>query len=137
MHYVYTLDSILYHRNAWGLTVCLFDAIVYFLLSAIWDKIGYKRGGSSVISPHLFKQIAATMSHDGQGDKPGKVNWPARDWRYTGAKPKAQPKPKPRKGMDVCILCAGVCCSTTRALIVEAFGLGRITLSPKVSLGWG
>ena len=92
-----------------------------------------------MISPHLFKQIAAaaTMSRDGQGDKPEKVNWPARDWRYTGAKPKAKPQPKPRKGMDVCSLCAGICCGTAQALIAEAFGQGRIKLSPKVSLGWG
>ena len=76
------------------------------------------------------------MSHDG-GDK---VNWPARDWRYYGAKPKAKPQPKPqpkvKKGKDVCGICAGVCCGTARALIAEAFGLGCITLSPKVSKGW-
>ena len=49
-----------------------------------------------MIIPHLFKQIAAIMSSGGQGDKPGKVNWPARDWRYFGAKPKTQPKPQPK-----------------------------------------
>ena len=132
-HYVYTLDSILYSRNVWGLAVCLFDSIVYFLLSANWAKIGYKKGGSSVISPHLFKQIAVTMSREGSGDRPEKVKWPAQDWKLTGAKPRSQPKPKPKRSMDICSLCARICCGTARELIAEAFGLRRIQLSPKVS----
>ena len=90
-----------------------------------------------MIIPHLFQQISAIMSSGGQGDRPENINWPARDWRYFGAKPKTQPKTKPRKGAGVCSLCSWICCGTARALIAEAFGLGKIELSPKVSKGWG
>ena len=90
------------------------------------------------------------MASGGKGDKPKKINWPARDCRpeYGGAKPKAkgQPKgqakpisqPRPVKlGGPDCTLCSGVCCRVARALVEEAFGLGVTNLSPKVSKGIG
>ena len=101
-----------------------------------------------MISSQLFLQIEAlcwhiNMSSGGKGDKPDKVNWPARDWRIYGAKPKgqpksqpkpaSQPKPKSRRGGADCSLCSGVCCRVARALIAEAFGLGCIVVSPIVS----
>ena len=110
--------------------VCLFVTFVYFLLSAILGQVGYKREESCVTSPHLFIHLTAvTMSKDGANNNPEKVNWPARDVRGTGAKPKL------KRGMDVCSLCAGICCGTARELIAEAFGMGQIQVSPKVSRG--
>ena len=82
------------------------------------------------------------MASGGKGDKSGKVNWPARDWRHQyggpGSKPKpkgqaVQPSPRTRRGEADCQICSGVCCGVSRALIAKAFSLGCISISPKVS----
>lgn len=111
-----------------------------------------------MVIPQLFLPFGANIyyllsrmaSGGGPGDKP-KTNWPARDYRPEyggngGARPKAKVQPKSRAkpvsqprpvklGGPDCTLCTGVCCGVARALVEEAFGLGVMKLSPKVSKG--
>ena len=75
----------------------------------------------------------------GQDRKKKNVTWLARDVRDTkdtGTKPCVQPKPnewsKVKRGKGVCSLCGGICCGDARELIAEAFGMGKIQVSPKV-----
>ena len=113
--------------------VCLFCHYVYFLLSAIGHvkgSFGYKREGTSVIFPHLVLLFGAIIMSGQDRKKP--VTWLSKDVRETGTKPRVQPKPKVKKGKEVCSLCGGICCGTARELIVEAFGMGKIQVSPKV-----
>ena len=76
----------------------------------------------------------------GKESSDAQVKWLARDCRdeYRGApvKPAAQvhPKPRTRKVPD-CRNCEDICYGLSRALISEAFDLGAITVSRKVSLG--
>ena len=64
--------------------------------------------------------------------------WLSRDVRDTGAGTGTRPRPSKAsktafKGVDSCSVCYGVCCGTSRELIAELFGMGRIVVSPKVS----
>ena len=79
------------------------------------------------------------------GGKAGKVNgeghgaqvcWLAHDIRQTdqGSQGKPAVKPRTRKLPD-CKNCADLCCGLSRALVSEAFELGAISMSRKVSLG--
>ena len=76
----------------------------------------------------------------GKGSSDNQVKWLARDCCEehggSGAKPgaKVQQKPRTRKVPD-CRNCEDICCGVARALISEAFDLGAITVSRKVSLG--
>ena len=76
----------------------------------------------------------------GRKDPDAQVQWLARDcrdeYRGTPVKPAAQvhPKPRTRKVPD-CRNCEDLCCGLSRALISEAFNLGAINMSRKVSLG--
>ena len=76
----------------------------------------------------------------GNRDSDDQVKWLARDCRQEFGGPAARPgakvhhKPKPRKGPE-CRNCEDICCGVSRALISEAFDLGAITVSHKVSLG--
>ena len=76
----------------------------------------------------------STPPRKGEKDK-----WIARDIRETGAKPRpCKVKPQPKKlSADICGICYGSCCGTSCELIAELFGMGRITVSPKVSRGDG
>ena len=69
-------------------------------------------------------------------DRKKSVTWLAKDVRDTGTKPRVQPKPnewsKVKRGKGVCSLCGGICCGAARELIAEAFGMGKIQVSPKV-----
>ena len=79
----------------------------------------------------------------GKGGKEGsdaQVHWLARDCRETNrgsqVKPatQVQPQPRTRKVPD-CRNCEDLCCGLSRTLVSEAFELGAITMSRKVSLG--
>ena len=72
----------------------------------------------------------------GQDRKKKNVTWLARDVRDTGTRPRDQPQPKEwpkvKRGKGVCSLYGGICCGAVRELIAEAFGMGKIQVSPKV-----
>ena len=75
----------------------------------------------------------------GQDRKKKNVTWHTRDVRDTkdtGTKPRVQPKPnewsKVKRGKGVCSLCGGICYGAAWELIAEAFGMGKIQVSPKV-----
>ena len=107
---------------------------VYLLLSAIGyilGSFGYNREGTLVILPHLLLLFGANIMSGQDRKKP--VTWLSKDVREIGAKPRPQPKPKVKKGKEVCSLCGGICWGTARKLIAEAFGMGKIQVSPKVS----
>ena len=65
-----------------------------------------------------------------------KVRWLARDVCETGQGPQEKPsgQPRTRKLYD-CRNCEDLCCGLARALVAEAFELGAVTMSRKVSLG--
>ena len=82
----------------------------------------------------------------GQGDGAGgkatgkgcgeDVTWLAEDRRYSksaGAVGKPATKPKPRRTVK-CRNCGDLCCSLARELVCEAFKLGVVDMSRKVSL---
>ena len=69
-----------------------------------------------------------------QPKKKVEEKWLAMDVRDTGTRPRPAKASKTAfKGVDSCSVCFGVCCSTSRELIAELFGMGRIVVSPKVS----
>ena len=74
----------------------------------------------------------------GKGDGEGhgkRVHWLGQDVRQTnqGSEGKPAVKPRTRKLPD-CRNCADLCCGLSRALVSEAFRLGVIDMSRKVSL---
>ena len=73
----------------------------------------------------------------GKGSSDNQVKWLARDCREEHrAKPGAKVQQKPRtQKVPECRNCEDICCGVSRALISEAFDLGVITVSRKVSLG--
>ena len=84
---------------------------------------------------------AGNASETGQGPQgkpPGqpRTRWLARDVRETGQGPQGKPpgQPRTRKLYD-CKNCEDLCCGLARALVAEAFELGAVTMSRKVSLG--
>ena len=100
---------------------------------------------SSVVL-YNYNCTISMASGGGKAGKGGRENsdaqvkwlaWDCRDeYRGSPAKPAAQvhPKPRTRKVPD-CKNCEDLCCGLSRALISEAFSLGAITMSRKVSLG--
>ena len=73
-----------------------------------------------------------------QPKKKVESKWIDRDVRDTGAGTGMRLRPSKAsktafKGVDLCSVCYGVCCGTSRELISELFGIGRIVVSPKVS----
>ena len=75
---------------------------------------------------------AGKASGEGHG---AQVRWLARDVRQTdqGSEGKPAVQPRTRKLPD-CKNCADLCCGLSRALVSEAFELGAISMSRKVSL---
>ena len=76
------------------------------------------------------------FSGKGNGEGDGKrVHWLAEDVCQTiqGSEGKPAAKPRTRKSLD-CRNCGDLCCSLSRALVSEAFELGVIDMSRKVSL---
>ena len=69
------------------------------------------------------------------GGEGHQVCWLARDVRETnqGSQGKPAGQPRSRKLPD-CKNCADLCCGLSRALVLEAFELGAISMSCKVSL---
>ena len=64
-----------------------------------------------------------------------KVHWLAEDVRHTlrGSEGKPAAKPRTKQSLD-CRNCGDLCCSLSRTLVSEAFELGVIDMSRKVSL---
>ena len=88
----------------------------------------------------------ASAGVGGQGDGAGgkgngqgcgeDVTWLAEDRRYSksaGATGKPAAKPKPKMTIK-CRNCGDLCCSLARELVCEAFKLGVVDMSRKVSL---
>ena len=75
----------------------------------------------------------------GAGEGPeGQVTWLARDVRETdkgeqgpGRRPEKPSGAKPKKRYS-CATCHDNCCGLARELVATAFGLGKVTMSPKV-----
>ena len=87
--------------------------------------------------------MASERGKAGKGVREGhdnQVHWLARDVRETDrdsqGKPAAQEgrQSRTRKAPE-CKNCQDLCCGLARAFISEAFGVGAITASRKVSLG--
>ena len=73
----------------------------------------------------------------GKGHRQGggrDVDWPAKDVRITnqGSARKPAPRSKPKKTVK-CRNCGNICCSLARELVCEAFKLGVVDMSRKVS----
>ena len=69
---------------------------------------------------------------EGSGDE---VTWLARDVRETGRGEQGagrQPSGARPKKRYSCATCHDLCCGLARELVATAFGLGKVTMSPKV-----
>ena len=87
----------------------------------------------------------ASAGVGGQGDGAGgkgngqgggeNITWLAEDRRYSksGATGKPAARPRPKRTVK-CRNCGDLCCSLARELVCEAFKLGVVDMSRKVSL---
>ena len=75
---------------------------------------------------------AGKASGEGHG---AQVRWLARDVRETDQGPQGKPAGQPRsQKLPDCKNCADLCCGLSRVLVSEAFELGAISMSRRVSL---
>ena len=96
--------------------------------------MSYNRGKGGKV---LGEGRGAGYQGAGEGSE-DEVTWLSRDIRETGkggkGRGKRNEKPsgaKPKKRYS-CATCHDLCCGLARELVATAFGLGNVTMSPKV-----
>ena len=134
------------HLSRGVLSVCFCSLCLLFQVGFYWSEVDINMTiifETSSVVLHNYSCIDVMASGGGKAGKGGEegpdaqVHWLGRDCCETKqGKPAAQVQPQPRtRKVPDCRNCEDLCCGLSRALVSEAFELGAITMSRKVSLG--